>query len=130
MAILARPFRQKDHEDAEHWRGGWENAKTLQEVVFTTIEATVILAALDIALAKSWSWVLFLLYCAAFLALLSYLQLFLKYAINVTNEKFDLIRNRRAFAWIAGTASSAMSFGMTFLLPQMVSAFVTANFMQ
>ncbi|MDQ0562299.1 hypothetical protein QO004_004104 [Rhizobium mesoamericanum] len=130
MAILARLFRQNDYEDAEHWRQGWENSKVFQEVVFTTIECVVILAALDIALSKQFSLTLVVIDVLAFLALMSYLLLFFKFLINATNERFELIKNPKTFAWVAGTASSFISFEITYLLPRMVSSFVAANFMQ
>ncbi|WFU49032.1 hypothetical protein [Sinorhizobium terangae] len=130
MGIIARLFRQEDYETAEHWRHGWENAKIFQEVVFTTIECVVILAALDIALNKQFSVVLAITYGLAFFALMSYLQMYFKFLINATNEKFEVISRLTAFAWIAGTASSLASFGITLLLPRMVSAFVEVNFMQ
>lgn len=130
MTILTRIFKQKDYENAVHWRHGWENSKTFHEVVFTTIESVVILAAMDIALKKEWSWVLAVINGLAFLALLSYLQTYFRYLINATNEKFEVIENPDAFAWLAGIAAMAISLGITFLLPGMISSFVSANFMQ
>ncbi|MGF6254098.1 hypothetical protein OKW20_001173 [Ensifer sp. LBL] len=130
MGILARLFRQEDYENADHWRHGWENTKVFQEVVFTTIECVVILAALDIALRKQFSWTLAVVDGLAFLALMSYLLLYFKFLINAANEKFEIIRNPSAFAWIAGTASVLASWAITFLLPRMVSTFVEINFMQ
>lgn len=130
MGLLAQLFRQKDYENAEHLKQGWENSKIWQEVVFTTIESVVILAALDIALNKSWSWALAAIYGMAFLSLMLYLQMYLRYLVNATNEKFDVIKNRTAFAWIAGIMSPLISISIVFLLPQMVSSFVQVNFLQ
>jgi hypothetical protein len=130
MGILTRLFRQQDHENAEHWKLGWENSKIWQEVVFTTIESVVILAALNIALSKEWSWVLAIIYLLAFLALTVYLQMFFKYLVNATNEKFEIIKGPTVLSWVAGTTSTLSSVGIVLLLPEMVSSFVQVNFMQ
>lgn len=130
MGILARLFRQKDYENAAHWRHGWESTKVFQEVVFTTIECVVILAALDIALRKQFSWTLAVVDGLAFLALMSYLLLYFKFLFNAANERFEIIRNPSVFAWIAGSASVLASWAITFMLPRMVSTFVEINFMQ
>ncbi|UDF29945.1 UNVERIFIED_ORG: hypothetical protein LHK14_01100 [Roseateles sp. XES5] len=130
MKIVSRLFRQKDYENAEYWRYGWENARLFQEVVFTTIESVVILAALDIALSKKLDLVLLSINVIAFFSLMSYLLMYFKFLINAANEKFEVINNKNVFAWIAGTLSALASFGITFALPNVVSAFVRANFMQ
>jgi hypothetical protein len=129
MGILVKLFRQDDFENAEHWKQGWENSKVFQEVVFTTIECVVILAALDIALNRQFNWVLVVIDVLAFLALMMYLLTFFKFFINAANERFEVIKSRKVFAWVAGTASSLASVGITVLLPRIVSAFVEANFM-
>jgi|GEM_PF-3954039 len=128
--ILARILKQKDFENAEHWRIGWENSKTFHEVIFITIESVVILAAIDIALAKQWNLILVSIYASAFLALMLYLLTYFRYLINATNEKFEIIQNANIFAWVAGCSATAVSIGITFLLPRMVSNFVSVNFMQ
>ena len=130
MGILTRFLRQNDHENATNLRQGWENAKTLQEVTYTTIESVIILAALDIALSRQTNWVLWAIYVLAFLALASYLLMFIKFFINAMNEKFALIRNSYLFSWIAGISSLFASLGITFVLPKFISAFVEINFMQ
>lgn len=130
LSVLKRLFRQKDYEDAGHWKHAFEHSKTLQEVVFGTIESVVIIAALDIAIGKQFNWVLLLVYCAAYLALLTYLLTFFKYFIRALNEKFEVIGNREVFAWFGGVLSVMASLLITFGLPPIVSAFVSTNFMQ
>lgn len=129
MSILARFFKQKDYENAEHWGSGWENAKKLQEVVITTVESIVILAALNIAVAKQFNWTLAVINGVVALSLMSYLTLFFKYALNSANEKFGWIKPG-AFAWAAGILSLAISLAIALMIPRAVSIFIAANFMQ
>jgi|AraplaMF_Col_mLB_1032019.scaffolds.fasta_scaffold00334_2 hypothetical protein len=72
MSILTRLFKQSNEQNADYWAHGWENSKTMHEVVITTIESIVILAALDIAIGKQFNWVLVVIDGAAFLSLMTY----------------------------------------------------------
>ncbi len=130
MTILGRLVKQSD-QPASDWQIGWNNAKILHEVVYVTIESTVILAALQIALEKHFSIVFALVYGLAWVALSLYLIMFFKFFLNVTAEKFEFAhRNRAAFLWGAGVAANIFSCVLPFVLPKLTAAFVITNFMQ
>jgi len=98
MVILARLFKQRDYEDSNHWKHGWENTKIFHEVVFTTIESVVILAAIDLALRKESNWVFVVVQTLGFLALMMYLH----EPHRVCRRPFSL-----SYAAMAGSSSMA-----------------------
>lgn len=130
LALVRKLFRQDDYS-ADDLKFGLAGASAIREFIFTTIESLVILAALEIALGKQSAIWLWLVYIAAWVALLLYLLAFAKYAINAVAERLNLAhRNREVFLWTAGTLSVVASLGITHIVPAITAQFITANFMQ
>ncbi|MGV1751523.1 hypothetical protein [Agrobacterium sp. CG674] len=106
-------------------------AKGVREFVFTTIESLVVLAALEIALARQGALWLWAIYGVAWLALLTYLVMYARYAINFLAEILGLShKNREMFLWIAGTLSLCSSYAFMSFIPAVTAAFIKTNFMQ
>lgn len=130
MKVIRKLLRQDDYSAAD-LKHGLAGASAMREFIFTTIESLVILAALEIALSKQNAVWLWLVYLVAWIALLLYLLVFAKYAINAVAERFNLAhRNREFFLWAAGTLSLIASVGVTHLVPAITAEFISANFMQ
>lgn len=128
--MFRNPFKPSQFQDAEFSKTWFENAAFFREVVFTTIESAIILAALEVAATRTNHFVFWLLYALSFCALVVYLQVLVRHLINATNDRFELISNPRLFPVVAVSASTLFSASSVFIVTGMTSAFIEANFMQ
>lgn len=117
--------------DVSDIREAWEVATAIRDVVFATIESTVILAAITIAIRINPSVLFWGIYAIAWSALALYILSSFRYAINVLAAKtrFSLVHRDR-FLWVMGALGLLFSIGITFTLPNVIAAFVEASFMQ
>lgn len=128
--MLGRIFKQRDDITADYSREWFENASSLREIVFNTLESAIIVAALQAAWEKSNQIVFCFLWLVAFGVLTIYLQVLVRYLINEANDRFRLIKNRTVFSYIAGSVSLLFTASSVYLVSSVTSAFITASFMQ
>ncbi|WP_413711637.1 hypothetical protein [Rhizobium sp. Rhizsp82] len=130
LQVFRRLYKQAPHETAEHFKEGFENAARFREVVFSTVEGVVILAALEKVAEKTGSLALWVIYCAAWIALFWYLLFFGRYVINATNEKFEILRNHTVFSYVAAISATFLSWGLVSVLTNITRQFLDLSFMQ
>ena len=122
--------KQSDYEDAKHFKVGFENAGIFRDVTFNFIESVAILSALEVVSTKTNSPVFWSIYAAAYVALFIYMLSFWRYFVNVTNEKFDIFKNKSVFAYVGALSATALSIILVHSLTKITTEFVNVNFMQ
>ncbi|WP_368516671.1 hypothetical protein [Rhizobium sp.] len=128
--MLGRIFKQKDEITAGYSRDWFQNASSLRQIVFDSLESAIIVAALQAAWEKTGQIAFCVLWLVAFCVLTLYLQVLVRYVINEVNDRFELIKNRTAFAYVAGTGSLLFTAFSVNLVSSVTSAFIKASFMQ
>lgn len=120
-------LRQSDQTDLDAEKG-WERAKSIHEYIFVTLESSVLLGALSVAIDKSASaWLLHIVYVIGYGGLGLYLMAGANYAIAaISNARGWSVATGPA-PWVIGIVGWIIAMSIPYFLSAIVSGFIANN---